>query len=433
MNRLVVVLALLATYLCTTPLVFAASSEITTFTSNTLQIITLIAGGAATLFLIIGGYGYITSSGNPETLENSKRIIKNALLGLLLILGSGIFVSLLRTALQPASSTNPTAAISLQPIQSAEPAEGLAQVLIDAVSGFMENIVQSAITPILNGILGYLTTTPSVLNNSVIFDFWLVTLGIVDSLFVLVVALLGLQLMSASTFGFEEVRLNQLLPRIGLAFLGANISLFLADYVILTCNALVKAILDSTGGLQQAWLEHATNPVVLVAGTTPLITLIFFVIFLIVAIVLLLMYISRLILISLGAVLSPFIFLLWAIPKTAGFAEMAVKSYFVTVFIVFVHVVTIQLAASFLTLPENSTNSLIAIATAIGLFFTLLKTPSLMMQLVQESAHTGVIQKLGGQIMNVMSTSKSTSATSDDGKLSVIKHAAKLPRKVVHT
>ena len=433
MNRLVVVFALLSIYFLTPLQVFAASTEITTYTTNTLQIITLIAGGAATLFLILGGYGYITSSGNPETLEQSKKTIKNALVGLLIVLGASIFVSMLRTALQPGNGDTTGTAITMQPIQAAEPSEGLAQVLIDAVSGFMENIVQSAISPILNGILGYLTTTPSVLNNSVIFNFWLVTLGIVDSLFVLVVALLGLQLMSANTFGFEEVRLNQLLPRIGLAFLGANISLFLADYVILTCNALVKTILDSTGGLQQTWLEHATNPVVLVAGTTPLITLIFFVIFLIVAIVLLLMYISRLILVSLGAVLSPFIFLLWAIPKTAGFAEMAVKSYFVTVFIVFVHVVTIQLAASFLTLPENSTNSLIAIATAIGLFFTLLKTPSLMMQLIQESAHTGVMQKLGGQIMNVMSTSKSTSATPDDGKLSVIKHAAKLPRKVVHT
>lgn len=427
MNRLVVVLALLATYLCTTPLVFAASTEITTFTTNTLQIITLIAGGAATLFLIIGGYGYITSSGNPETLENSKRIIKNALLGLLLVLGAGIFVSLLRTALQSANSTSPTSTISLQPIQSAEPAEGLAQVLIDAVSGFMENIVQSAITPLVNGILTYLTTTPSVLNNSVIFNFWLVTLGIVDSLFILVVAILGLQLMSASTFGFEEVRLNQLLPRIGLAFLGANISLFLADYVILTCNTLVKAVIDSTGGLQQAWLQNATNPVMLVVGATPLITLIFYLIFLIVAIVLLLMYISRLILVSLGAVLSPFIFLLWAVPKTAGLAEMAIKTYCVTVFMVFVHVVTIQLAASFLTLPENATNSLISIATAIGLFFTLLKTPSLMMQLVTQSAHTGVMQKLGSQIMNVISTTKAPVAA----QAPIPKNPnAKVPREV---
>lgn len=31
--------------------------------------------------------------------------------------------------------------------------------------------------------------------------------------------------MSASTFGFEEVEIGQLLPRIGLAFLGANVSL----------------------------------------------------------------------------------------------------------------------------------------------------------------------------------------------------------------
>ncbi len=296
----------------------------------------------------------------------------------------------------------------MTPITTTKPADGLTQVLIDAVSSFMQNIVESSTKPVVDGIMGYLSTTPSLLSNSVVTKFWLVSVGIVDSLFVVVVALLGLHVMSASSFGFEELELRHLFPRIGLAFLGANVSLFLADYAIVTCNALVNAVLSSTGGLNHAWILDAINVQNLVAGTTPLIILVFLIIFLIVAIVLLLMYISRLILISLGAVLSPFIFLMWITPRGADIAEMAVKTYLVSVFMIFVHVVVIQLAASFLTLPGNSNNSLVSIAAAIGLLFTLLKVPSLMMQMVMYSSGNGALHKIGNQIMNVMSTDHST-------------------------
>jgi hypothetical protein len=257
-------------------------------------------------------------------------------------------------------------------------------------------------------------------------NFWLVSLGIVDSLFIIVVALIGLQVMSATSFGFEDIDVKQVLPKVGLAFVGANVSLFLADYAIVACNALVNAVLNNTGGLNHAWVADAINPTTLLTGTTPLITLIFIVIFLIVAIVLLLMYISRLIIISLGAVLSPFIFLLSALPKTADMAEAAIKSYMVTVFTVFVHVVIIQLSASFLTLPGNSNNSLVSISVAIGLFFVLVKVPSLMMQMVMYTSNNGLIKKIGGQIINVMSTNKASTLINSNKGVKTTRRVAQL-------
>ncbi|MCL4386838.1 pilin [Patescibacteria group bacterium] len=404
---------------------FAVSSDITNYTSDTLNIITIISTAAAVFFLIKGGYLYITSSGKPESLEQAKKTIRNALIGLVVVLAAGAIVSVFRGALtSPTSGTN-TSAINISAVNSVKPSDGLTQVLIDAVSGFMQNIVESSTKPIVDGILTFLTTTPSLLNNSVILNFWLIMLGITDSLFVLVVALLGLHFMSASTFGFEETELKQLLPRIGLAFLGANISLFLANYVIITCNALVNGVINSTGGLNHAWITNAITIQNIANNNTPIITLIFLIIFLIVAIVLLLLYISRLIMISLGAVLSPFIFLLWMVPKFSDFAEIAVKTYVVTVFAVFVHVIIIQLAASFLALPENSNNSLISIAVAIGLFLTLLKTPSVMMQMVLYTSRNGTFKKLGGQIINVISTDNASSASRAADK------AIKTPRRVV--
>ena len=421
MKKLLTILGLTLSYLTTANPVFAASTSpgITQYTSNTLGMITLIATASAAFFLVKGGYEYITSTGKPDNLENARKTIRNAIIGLVLILGASLMATLLSNSFNQTVNSTTTGAVNTSPIETVKPSDGLTQVLIDAVSGFMQNIVQSATKPIVDGIIGYLTSTPTLLNNSVILNFWTIMLGITDSLFVLVVALLGLHFMSAGALGFEEIELRHLLPRVGLAFLGANVSLFLANYVIITANTLTKAVLDSTGGLTNAWVVNAINPSALVSGTTPLITLIFLVIFLVVSIVLLLLYISRLILISLGAVLSPFIFLLWAIPKFSDFAEISIKTYAVTVFIVFVHVVIIQLASAFLALPQTTGNSLVSIGVAIGLFVTLLKTPSLMMQLVMYTSGNKTVKKLGGEIINVITTDKNagSAASSEPVKL----------------
>ncbi len=423
-NTIFVNLLLLAVF--TRP-VFAqsASPGILEYTSSTLNIITLISTAAAVFFLIKGGYAYITSTGQPQALESAKKTIKNTLIGLIMVLSANVIVSVFNSSLNAPTNSTGNNNLDIMAIETVEPSDGLTQVLIDAVSGFIQNIVESSTEPIVNGVLGYLTTTPSLLENSVIREYWLVSVGIVDALFVLIVALLGLQIMSASSFGFEEMELGQLLPRIGLAFLGANVSLFLANYLVITSNALVNAILESTGGLNHAWVVDAINPTALITGTAPLIILIFLILFLIVSIVLLLMYISRLILIALGAVLAPFIFMLWALPKFSDFATISIKTYFVNVFMVFVHVVIIQLAGAFLALPEHTENSLISIAVAIGLFFTLLKTPSLMMQMVFYTANNSTLKKMGNQVVNVVSADNSASTTrTATGKV-------KLPRKVI--
>ena len=209
-----------------TPVFASTSSAITDYTSQTLQIITLIAASAAVFFLVKGGYEYITSTGKPDALEGAKKTIRNALIGLVLVLGAGLIVSTLTNALNPQSLSSTTGAINVTPINTIKPSDGLTQVLIDAVSGFLQNLVQSATKPIVDGIISFLATTPNLLTNQVVLKFWLVILGITDSLFVVVVALLGLHFMSAESLGFEEVELKHLLPRIALAFLGANVSLF---------------------------------------------------------------------------------------------------------------------------------------------------------------------------------------------------------------
>lgn len=421
-----VVLLIFFCHLSTIPAYAQSGGTVVTFTNDTLRIITLIASSAFVLFIIKSGYMFLTSTGKPEALESAKKTLKNAIIGLLIVLSANLLISILSSALTGTNSTGTENTISVIPIVPVEPSNGLAQAMIDAITGFLQNIVESATKPLTDGIMSFLTNTPRLLENAVISKFWLITLGITDALFVLVIGLIGLQVMSASTFGFEELEIRQILPRIGLAFLGAHVSLFLADYIILTSNTLVSAVLSSTGGLNNAWIENAFSAPALSTGTTPLITLIFMLLFVIVSIVLLLFYISRLIMLSLAAVLAPFIFLLWALPKFSDMAEIAVKTYVVTVFTVFVHVVIIQLASSFLTISANTEqNSLVSILVAVGLFATLLKTPSIMMQMVMYTTRNGTFQKVGNQIINVITASKTPLP-----QISSV--GMKTPRKVVH-
>lgn len=436
-NKLFITIALF--FLLATPAFAANNSEIATFTNQTLTTLISLAGLAAVFFLIKGAYGYITSNGKPDGIEHAKLTIRNALIGLVLVLGAGVTSSLFNNAFTTPNVGSSASTIQLQPIVPVTPSNGLTQVLIDAVNGFLQNIVQSATKPLIDSIMSLLTNTPSIINNSVLFNFWLVMIGITNALFALVVAALGFHFMSASSFGFDEIEFKHLLPRIGLAFILANTSIFLCDWIVLSCNALINALLHATGGLDHAWVLNSVGLLQFQTGTWPIITLIFMLLFIILSVVLILLYIVRLITLSLGVVMAPIVFLLWAIPKFSDFAEISIKAFLVTVYTVFVHVVIIQLASAFLAIPEQSgTNPLMSILIAIGLLFTLLKTPSFLMQLVFYNTGRATVKKLGGQIMNVITSKKdpttqaSGSTPREQGANSGGRQAPiKTPRRVV--
>ncbi len=407
----------------------SGNAEVTQFTTEALNALTILGSLVATFFLVKGGYLYITSNGKPEALENAKKTIRNAVIGLVLILSANTIVSILSGALTTPSISSSSTSLNLTPIEPIAPSGGLTQVIVDTMVSIFQNIILTATKPITDAIIGFLTTTPQLATNSVVFNFWLIIVGITDSLFALLVAILGFQFMSASTFGFEELELRQLLPRIGIAFLAANTSIFVIDWVVQLSNILITAILHATGGLTQAWITNAFNPATLSVDQIALITLIFMLLFVILAVVLLLFYITRLIVIAVGAVLSPLLCLLWALPKFSDFAEISAKTYFVAIFSIFVHVVIIQLAASFLTLPgQSGTNPILSILVGIGLLLTLLKTQSFMVQLMFYNSGRTLMKKIGGQIMNVVSSKQTETKVAASATQDGIKTA----RKVVH-
>lgn len=61
--------------------------------TQVIKILLLIAGSVAILFIIIGGYQYLTSGANPEGAKKGKTTVVNALIGIIVIVLSYVLVT----------------------------------------------------------------------------------------------------------------------------------------------------------------------------------------------------------------------------------------------------------------------------------------------------------------------------------------------------
>jgi predicted small integral membrane protein len=68
-------------------------TQIQTFIQSIIQVMITLAGLVAVGFFVWGGFGYITSSGNPENLDRSKKTILYSAIGLAIVLGAFVLTS----------------------------------------------------------------------------------------------------------------------------------------------------------------------------------------------------------------------------------------------------------------------------------------------------------------------------------------------------
>lgn len=382
-----------------------AVSAMRDYVTPTIHVLAALASLACVFFIINAGYLYMTSSGKPEQMDHAKHVLKNAVLGLVIVLAAATLVSILSNAYGSPHDVNNATLPSLQAVKPNDVGNGLIDILIKAVTGFLNNIIQAVAAPFL-GALDYFTkSTPLMADNQSVFNFWLAMVGIGDVLFIVILALLGFHVMSASTFGFDEIEFKHLLPRVGLVFLVMNTSIFFIDGVIELSNALITAV-TKVSGTSSVW--DALTEVVKQAGGQGLATLLMMMAFVILSVILLVYYVGRLVTLYIGAVLSPLIALVWLIPGFRDFAETAIKTYLTTIFVLFVHVVILQLAASLLTgMAPSSGNdvpdTLMAIVVGFATILALLKTQGIMMQFSYVSMGSRNMRKLGGQFINGVS------------------------------
>jgi len=123
---------------------------------------------------------------------------------------------------------------------------------------------------------------------------------------------------------------------------------------------------------------------------------------------LLVYYVLRLVGLYLGAILAPIVVLLWLLPAFKDFAITALKTYLVAVFVLFVHVVILLLAASiFVGINEGGAadqpNTLMALIVGLATVVALLKAQTMMNQLVSAASAPKAARELGSSFMRGVS------------------------------
>ena len=387
-----------------------ASSVMQAYIAPIIRTMAALAGIVSVFFLVNGSMTYMTSAGKPENLDHAKTVIRNALIGLVIVLAAGVLTQILTHAYASGAVTSQYKLPNLTAIPPAPVSNGLVEVVIKAITGVLNNIIQAIAAPFLAALAVFTKSTPLMADNSTVFNLWLAIVGIADALFVLIIALIGFQVMSFTSFGFEEVDLKSLLPRVSLIFLLMNVSIFLIDGVIELSNAMIHA-LNLAGTTGTVW--DVLTAVVKQSGGQGVAALLIMLAFLILSVILLIYYLGRLVTLYIGATLSPLLLILWLVPGFRDFSESAAKTYLTTIFVLFVHVVILEIAASLfvgLTLgsPGHLPDTLMAMAVGLATLIALLKTQGVMMQLSYVSMGSRNARKLGKQFIHGISYSATT-------------------------
>jgi hypothetical protein len=378
--------------------VTAASNSMQSFVVPLLSVLDGIGGLLCVLGIMYSAYLFMTSSGDAGRLQHAKRMLRNAIVGLVIVLAATTGTAILHhayTSPAPGSGSNlPT----ISEVQPAKSTGGWSTILIDALDGFFTNIVSSLAKPILNGLAKFTEGTPLMVSQVQIFNMWLVLLGIANVLFTLVVALLGFRVMSAEMFGLGDIELRTMLPQIGLIYLVMNLSIFAIDLIISLSNAIITAIYAGFPGtnIWKALIATAVH-----ASGLPLASLLVFVAFTALALMLLVFYFERLIILSLGAALSPIVILLWLLPGFRDFVNNLVRTYLVVIFVLLVHVVILMIGATFLNSellgPTGTPNPFADLLVGFAVISTLLATQRFMVQMAIISSGANSARNMGKQ------------------------------------
>mgnify|MGYP001618031540 FL=1 len=97
MKKIIIVNALIIASLLLAVPVYAASADVTkieTFIKSAIQVLVTLAGLISAGFFVWGGVGYMTSSGNPEMLDRSKKTILYSAIGLAVVLGAFVLTNI---------------------------------------------------------------------------------------------------------------------------------------------------------------------------------------------------------------------------------------------------------------------------------------------------------------------------------------------------
>ena len=187
----------------------------------------------------------------------------------------------------------------------------------------------------------------------------------------------------------------ELLPRVILAALAANLTLELARVLIDLNNGFAAAV----GQVGLPGYEQATTTQ---EGIAPIFMAITYGI---VALLLVFQMLMRLALIDLLIVLAPVMMLLWVLPQTQGWTRWWTNLFPITIFQQAVQMVVLRLGAALMVelTPGSVSNALLTLLLGIAVCWLTLKVPSLLRGQVQHAGLSSVVNlvvlsRVGGSL-----------------------------------
>ena len=380
-------------------------ANLNSFIRPTLSGMAIVGALICSFIIVYSGIKYITSSGHPDKLAEAKSGLIKALVGLSIIIGASALSLILIHGYSAVANRNISQLPALQAIKPVKASNGLIAIIIDAITGVLSVIVKSIAQPFIGALNYFVSSTPVLAHNPSVFHLWLITSAIADSLLVLVIALIGFHVMAGEQLGLKSVSLRNLLPQVIFTFILMNSSIFILDGIIELSNAMIATVNSVTGNLSP-WKTLAllsTN----LSGYS-LAALLIFLIFVIFSAILIIYYITRLVTLYIGAVLSPLVILMSLVPGFREFSENAFKAYVSTIFIIFIHVIILSLAGSlFLGLivsGNGQPNPIMSLLLGLATLIALLKTPGVLRQLNYAAIGPRMVKRLGGSFVGGIST-----------------------------
>ena len=381
----------------------AATKAINSFVSPLITVLATVGGIVCTLAIMYSGYLWIFASGDSEKLRRAKSVLKHALVGFVIVLIAAAVTTMLHHAYTTPAPGSGTTIPAISQVQPQSTPTNWSTILIDALDGFFEDIITTLASPILNVLSKFTTSTPLMANQQGVFEVWLVMGGIAVGLFTLVVAIQGFRVMLADMFDFGEVEVKTLLPQIGLVYLVMSSSIFLIDLIISVSNAIISAIYSAfpSTDIWKSLIDTAVH-----VNGLPLASLLIFIAFTVLACMLVIFYLERIIILCLGAAISPLVVLLWLVPGFREFANNLIRTYVVVVFVLVVHVVILMLGATLLNNellgPTATPNPLADLLIGVAILTTLLSTQKFLVGMSIVSSGQATARNMGRQFMTGM-------------------------------
>jgi hypothetical protein len=244
-------------------------------------------------------------------------------------------------------------------------------------------VLQPLIDDVNQNSLNFITQTPpaATYQNAAVIQFTSWSLSVVDAAVAIFIVIAGYNIMIARQIGADYHDVMEFLPRLVLAVLAANFSLFFVQMFIDLVNALNLGVIDLFA------LTILTNTIVgIFQGNIVGAGLFAFVLAMILGVMDLLLawqMLVRLALLILLIILAPLAFLCGALRQTQGYLHLWSSTFAATVFIQFFQVSALAMGGMLLSYVTganlfNLGGSILSIVTSTGILYLVIRIPSML-------------------------------------------------------